>query len=143
MDEDLKANWKEDTNNTSFLCGNKTENNTTFPANNISFSWGNTPINTNTNTNTTEEKSDDDDDSTNNDDTEKDDDDDDSTPIIDWLKDNNLNDIKLKEALIDEEIENIDDLLIFTEDELKERLLYSKRGIKIGVISKLIKVFKK
>eukprot|EP01084_Bolivina_argentea_P316369 548366_1 len=120
------AEFKIDTNNNLFSCGNNTNDkiNTnvwSFSANNnskqnddakqststgdIAFSCGKTT----TNTNATEKKSNHAfstgmtgvDDSTVHD----------STPIIDWLKDNNLNDIKLKEALIDEEIENIDDLL--------------------------------
>eukprot|EP01084_Bolivina_argentea_P006298 11934_1 len=67
----------------------------------------------------------------------------DSTEIIFWLKVNNLNDSKLIEELTDEGIEHVNDLLMFKEEQLKERLLFSKRGIKIGIICKLIKTLHK
>eukprot|EP01083_Nonionella_stella_P116191 345098_1 len=64
-----------------------------------------------------------------------------SNALFQWLKGKNLNDKKLIQVLMEEGVEEVDDLLMFEENQLKGRLI--ECGIKIGIISKLMKQLKK
>ena len=64
-------------------------------------------------------------------------------PLTGWLRVNKLEDENLICELIEQGIEDIDDLLIFDENQLKDRLVKSSRKIKIGIVCKFMKALNK
>ena len=53
-----------------------------------------------------------------------------ASALVEWLKENGIEDKKLIQELLEEDVEDVDALLQFEEEELRTRLLQSDKKIK-------------